>query len=106
MDLNLVKGEIKTEENKPRGLDQEKAIQKRIKKFIESGRKDLELRREFNSWFVNQGLVVSMDLRTGKFEIGMGKVERNELLELDLTLEDGAVLIKDLKNYLFNYTWI
>ena len=106
MDLNLVKGEIKTEENKPRGLEQEKAIQKRIKKFIESGRKDLELRREFNSWFVNQGLVVSMDLRTGKFEIGMGKVERNELLELDLTLEDGAVLIKDLKNYLFNYTWI
>jgi len=99
LDLNLVKGEIKTEENKPRGLDQEKAIQKRIKKFIESGRKDLELRREFNSWFVNQGLVVSMDLRTGKFEIGMGKVERNELLELDLTLEDGAVLIKDPKEF-------
>ena len=34
LDLNLVKGEIKTEENKPCGLEQEKAIQKRIKKFI------------------------------------------------------------------------
>ena len=99
LDLNLVKLDLQREENKPCGLNEEKAIQKRIKKFIESGRKDIEVRREFNSWFVNQGLVVSMDLRTGKFEIGMGKVERDELLELDLTLEDGAVLIKDPKDF-------
>ncbi len=36
-----------------------------------------------------------MDLRTGKYEIGMGRVEKNELLEIDMTLEDAAVLIKD-----------
>lgn len=95
LDLNLVNGEIKTEENKPRGSDAEKVIQKRIKKFIESGRKDIEARRDFNSWFINEGLAVVMDLRTGRFEIGIGEVENNVLVELDMRLEHAAMFMKD-----------
>ena len=88
-------GEIKTEENKPRGSDAEKVIQKRIKKFIQSGRKDIEARRDFNSWFINEGLAVVMDLRTGRFEIGIGEVENNVLVELDMRLEHAAMFMKD-----------
>ena len=92
MDLNLVKLELQKEERKPRGSEAEKAIQTRIKKFIDSGRKDIEARRNFNAWFVNQGLVVVMDLRTGAFEIGIGELGKEKnLVQLTFTETDGFV---------------
>ncbi len=41
------------------------------------------------------GLVISMDLKTGSFEVGLGKVENNRLVELDTALEDISSLISD-----------
>ncbi len=90
LELNLVNLEIRKEESKPRGLVAQKANQKRVKDFIESGRKGIEARREFNSWFINEGLVVVMDLRTGDFEIGIGKqAKEGHLVELEFTEKDG-----------------
>ena len=90
LELNLVKLDLQKEQSKPRGLVAEKANQKRVKEFIKSGRKGIEARREFNSWFINQGLVVVMDLRTGDFEIGIGKqAKEGHLVELEFTEKDG-----------------
>ena len=44
-------------------------------------------------------LAISLNLRTGAFEIGIGKVEKNVLVELDMTLEDLASLITDKKQF-------
>ena len=49
--------------------------------------------------FRDTGLAISLDLRTGAFEIGIGKVEKNVLEELDKTLEDLASLITDKEQF-------
>ena len=41
------------------------------------------------------GLVIEIDLIQEGIYIGIGTVENKRLVELDMTLEDGAVFIKD-----------
>ena len=36
------------------------------------------------------GLVIAIDLYTGRFEVGIGVKEKNVLVEIDTSLEDGA----------------
>ena len=81
---------------KKRGKDAEKDIQSRLNEFLDAGRSDLAQRQEFSRWFISQGMVIEIDLRTGKFEIGIGKIEKGVLTELDMTLEDAFVLGVDL----------
>ena len=41
------------------------------------------------------GLVIEIDLIQEGLYVGLGIVENNRLVELDMSLEDAAVLIKD-----------
>ncbi len=41
------------------------------------------------------GLVIKIDLIEEGIHVGVGTVENKRLVELDMTLEDGAVFIKD-----------
>ena len=64
--------------------------------FIENGRKDVRKRQEFSSWFYETGLVVVVELTSGRFEIGLGKRgEKGNLTELDMTLEHAAMFMQD-----------
>ena len=47
----------------------------------------------------DKGLTILLDLRTGAFEIGIVKFEKNVLEELDMTLEDLASLITDKEQF-------
>ncbi len=92
----LEEGHLRTRKS---GKAVEMEIQSRIKEFIETGRDDVKKRQEFSLWFSDTGLAISLDLRTGAFEIGIGKVEKNVLEELDMALEDLASLITDKEQF-------
>ena len=98
-EYRFAKSQHETEKQKETGFQQERKIKKRVKDFIKSGREDIAARKEFSRWFLEMGLVISMDLKTGSFEVGLGTVEKNRLIALDLTLEDAAVFIKDPKEF-------
>ncbi len=80
----------------------ESEIQKRIKEFKETGRNDVNQRQAFSRWFLETGLVIAIDLRTGRFEVGMGKVEKGFLVELDRSLEDIAKHMKQGNEFVDN----
>ena len=80
---------------KPRGIERAKEIETNVKNFINGGREEVKERQNFSKWFFDMGLVIAIDLYTGRFEIGMGTVEEKVLVELDMTLEDAAMFMKD-----------
>ena len=92
----LEEGHLRTRKS---GKAVEMEIQSRIKEFIETGRDDVKKRQEFSLWFSDTGLAISLDLRTGAFEIGIGKVEKNVLVGIDTTLEDIAAFKRDGANF-------
>jgi len=89
----LEEGQLRTRKS---GKQAQKEIKERIKDFIENGRKDVRKRQEFSSWFYETGLVVVVELTSGRFEIGLGKRgEKGNLTELDMTLEHVAMFMQD-----------
>ncbi len=80
---------------KPRGKERAKEIETIVDNFITSGREDITERNNFSRWFFDMGLVIEIDLIEEGIHVGVGTVENKRLVELDMTLEDGAVLIKD-----------
>ena len=79
----------------------------RVKAFMESGRDDLAEREKFNAWFHTTGLVVLVDPRTKRIEIGPGKIEENRLVEFwesdwileHLTGEDRQRYLADVEKF-------
>jgi len=80
---------------KPSGREIEKDTKKRVDVFINSGRRDVKERQNFSKWFFDMGLVINIDLYTGRFEIDIGTVEKKVLVELDMRLEHAAMFMKD-----------
>ena len=80
---------------KKRGKELEKDIQKSLKEFIANGRTEVRQRQEFSRWFHEQGLVISIDLKTGRFDIGIGTRKDGVLAEIDMTLEHAAMFMRD-----------
>jgi len=80
---------------KPRGKERAKEIETIVENFITSGREDITERNNFSRWFFDMGLVIEIDLIEEGIHVGVGTVENKRLVELDMTLEDGAVFIKD-----------
>ena len=80
---------------KPRGKERAKEIETIFDNFITSGREDITERNNFSRCFFDIGLVIEIDLIEEGIHVGVGTVENKRLVELDMTLEDGAVLIKD-----------
>mgnify|MGYP001158229056 CR=1 FL=1 len=98
-EYKFAESQHRTEKQKETGFQAERKIKKRVKDFIKSGREDIAARKEFSRWFLEMGLAISVNLETGSFELGLGTVEKNRLIALDLTLEDAAVFIKDPKEF-------
>ena len=92
----IEEGHLRTRKS---GKAVEMEIQTRIKEFIETRRNDVKKRQDFSRWFSDTGLAISLDLRAGAFEIGIGKVEKNVLVGLDTTLEDIASFKRDGANF-------
>ena len=46
-----------------------------------TGRDNFDEREDFNAWFHSTGLVLLVDPRTKRFEIGPGKIEESRLVE-------------------------
>ena len=85
----LEEGQLRTRKS---GKQAQKEIKERIKDFIENGRKDVRKRQEFSSWFYETGLVVVVELTSGRFEIGLGKRgEKGNLTELSFEDKEGFV---------------
>ncbi len=84
-----------------------RAARARVKAFMESGRDDLAEREKFNEWFHTTGLVVLVDPRTKRIEIGPGKIEENRLVEFwdsewileHLTGEDRERYLADVEKF-------
>ena len=57
----------------------------RVKTFMSTGRgtgrDNFDEREDFNAWFHSTGLVLLVDPRTKRFEIGPGKIEESRLVE-------------------------
>ena len=98
-DFNSARNEESTLKSKKRGKEIEKDIQQRVDNFIKTGRFDLQQRQEFSRWFFETGLVVDIDLYTGRFEIGIGRREKGVLVEVDWRLEDIAAFKSDGANF-------
>ena len=94
-DFNSARNEESTLKSKKRGKEIEKDIRQRVDNFIKTGRFDLQQRQEFSRWFFETGLVVDIDLYTGRFEIGIGRREKGVLVEVDMRLEDIAAFKND-----------
>lgn len=89
------------------GKEAARQARQRVKLFMDSGRKDREEREKFNSWFHTTGLVVLVDPRTKRIEIGPGKVVGTELVEFwdsewileHLTAEDRERYLADVEKF-------
>jgi len=69
------------------------AIKKQVTEFLTVDRNDVENRQAFNRWLHSKNIVIALELATGRFELGTGTVTtQGELIELDQTMEDAAVL--------------
>jgi len=77
---------------KPRGIERAKEIETNVKNFINGGREDVKERQDFSRWFFDMGLVIAIDLYTGRFEIGIGEIGKEKnLVQLTFTALDGFV---------------
>ena len=80
---------------KPRGKERAKEIETIVENFITSGREDVTERKNISSCFFDMGLVIDIDLIEEGIYVGVGTVENKRLVELDMSLEGGAMFIKD-----------
>ena len=86
-DAMIEEGQLRTKKS---GRQAHKEINERINEFIENGRKDIRKRQEFSSWFYETGLVVVVELTTGRFVIGVGeRGEKGNLTRLSFTEKEG-----------------
>ena len=95
MDYNLALIELNKLKGKERGFEADRKIKKRLKAFLKDGRNNIQTRKEFSRWFLEMGLAIDIDLRTGLFDIGIGTVEKNVLVELDMALEHISMFMRD-----------
>lgn len=81
--------------------DMQKDVLKRINSFIEADRSDPIKRAEFHAWLSEQDLVLVLDTSkvTGRStcDVGIGKFEGRELVEVDHRLDDLSVLGGDVR---------
>ena len=92
--LNKQKADLHSASQIPTGEAAVQATQRRITAFIKES-DELEVRREFNNWFVSSGVVLVIDMKNGTAVFGRGNVQiesrKKTLLSFSQAEEDAAL---------------
>jgi len=99
---NKATSDLQTLSSRPSGKEAAKSIKDRVSKFINEERihpdeeQRVQYRTKFNQWLKSEGIVLLVDVRTGKCEVGRGTVETvgrtHTLVEFDQSLNDAVGL--------------
>ena len=82
--LAIAQNRLNALQSKTVGKAAAREARARVKAFMESGRDDVAEREKFNEWFHTTGLVVLVDPRTKRIEIGPRKIEENRLVSFGI----------------------
>ena len=99
---NKATADLQTLSSRPSGKEAAKNIKDRVSIFIDEERihpdeeQRIQYRTKFNQWLKSEGIVLLVDVRTGKCEVGRGTVETvgrtHTLVEFDQSLNDAVGL--------------